>query len=620
MSDLLFRRRLDAGHPVNLTFGQPLGPVQDAAGRLEIVLPAIAAGFEGALAYDNAVLRSDVIGTVGGWQVAAPAPAAPLIAPHASAQPVPATRAVPWHRSARVAAAGRTAAWRVTPPVPASCRARWHRATAIAAASLNERWESGRPTPRVMASGWQSAIPLRAGAVGGWQVAIIVRPSPRRIRWGAGDPLPLVCATSASVALPTSPAPVRVRWQGTMSLPPGRSSWTVPPEPEPWHCYTPPNGGAVHLLFDDRMGARGLDILFSCGGGSLPDAAIVIPVLRYYIVINSASLRRVSNNLPIPVFGLSINIDADSAQWSWSATVPLQALGDLERNAPDEPVELEATVNGHPWRLLLESLRETERFGAGELQIGGRGLAAELSDPTFPAVFHDNAGSDATAQQLAEYALTINGVPIGWSLDWQAADWLIPAGVWLHNGTALDAVATIARAAGAYLQPAPAARTLRVLPRYPVAPWAWSTLTPDFALPSAAVLERGIEHINRADYNVVFVSGQASGINARVWRDGTAADRPAQMIVDPLVTHADAARGRGIEILGNTGPQQIVTLETGIQPASGVIHVGSLLDWTRPTGIRRGLVRSLRVSATVPSGTSRDPIKVRQTIEVETHG
>lgn len=139
-------------------------------------------------------------------------------------------------------------------------------------------------------------------------------------------------------------------------------------------------------------------------------------------------------------------------------------------------------------------------------------------------------------------------------------------------------------------------------------------------LPAAAVLERGADHVDRAGYNVVYVSGQAGGILARVKRAGSAGDRPAQMIVDSLITHADAARGRGLEVLGNTGAQQIVSLETGILPASGVIHVGTLMDWTRGDASQRGLVRSLAVSATVPTGASKDPVKVRQTIGVEIHG
>ena len=53
---------------------------------------------------------------------------------------------------------------------------------------------------------------------------------------------------------------------------------------------------------------------------------------------------------------------------------------------------------------------------------------------------------------------------------------------------------------------------------------------------------------------------------ARVKRAGFAGNTPAPMVVDALVTHADAARGRGLEVLGNTGAQRIMTLETGILP------------------------------------------------------
>ena len=72
MTDLLFRRPLPVGHPVDLVFGQPIGPVQDAAGRLEIVLPAMSPSFGGRLEYDNAVSRSDFVTAGGAWQAARP--------------------------------------------------------------------------------------------------------------------------------------------------------------------------------------------------------------------------------------------------------------------------------------------------------------------------------------------------------------------------------------------------------------------------------------------------------------------------------------------------------------------------------------------------------------------
>lgn len=351
-----------------------------------------------------------------------------------------------------------------------------------------------------------------------------------------------------------------------------------------------------------------------------PDSTLIIPTLRAYIVINSASLSRVSNNLALPAFGLSMSIDDRGAHWTWSASLPLAALADIEPDAPGQLVELEAVVNGCVFRLFIQSVQEREAFLGSGLAIGGRGLAAELSAPNYPVSAHNNIGGAMTAQQLAAEALSINGVPLGWSLDWQAADWLVPAGVWLHSGTPLDAVVTLAATAGAYVQADPAARALHVLPRYPVAPWDWSTATPAVVLPASAVLDRGTEHVIGAGYNVVYVSGQEQGIRARVKRIGTAGDVPAEMIVDRLITHADPARGRGVEVLGQGGSRQVTTLETGVLPEAGLLHVGTLMDWTRGGVARRGLVRRLSVSVSVPGGQSRDPIKVRQTVEVETHG
>lgn len=369
-----------------------------------------------------------------------------------------------------------------------------------------------------------------------------------------------------------------------------------------------------------RIADSGTSVVVEPGDPNEPDAPVIIPTLRAYIVINSASLSRVSNNLALPAFGLSMSIDDRSAHWTWSASLPLAALADIEPDAPGQLVELEAVVNGCVFRLFIQSVREREAFLGSGLAIGGRGLAAELSAPNYPVSAHNNIGGAMTAQQLAAEALSINGVPLGWSLDWQAVDWLVPAGVWLHSGTPLDAVVTLAAAAGAYVQADPATRTLHVLQRYSVAPWEWSSATPSVILPAAAVLDRGTEHVIQPGYNVVYISGQAQGVRARIKRAGTAGDVAAGMIIDPLITHADAARGRGMEVLGDTGGKRLTTLETGVLPATGLIHVGTLMDWTHRSVARRGVVRSLKVSASIPSATSSDPIKVRQILEVETRG
>lgn len=421
-------------------------------------------------------------------------------------------------------------------------------------------------------------------------------------------------AAAGHVASPASHAR-RHRYQEAMSPRRGvRAAPVIPPR----GCYTPPLGGAVHLLFGLRRSA-GAEILFRCGSESgIPAGAIVIPTLRAYIVVNSATLTRVSNNLRLPLRDISISGDADSVHWAWSATLPLRSLADLEPDMPGQLVELEARLNDMPWRLLVEKRTESERFGSGSLRISGRGVAAELSAPGAASTPRNNLLSAQTAQQLAADALTINGVSSGWTLTWQGADWLLPAGLWAHTGTPMEAVLRLAEAGGAYVLPSPAARSLAVLPRYPAAPWEWASLAPGVVLPAAATLERGSEEFVRPGSNIVFVCGR--NLNARVRRTGSAGDRPAQMIVDPLTAHADAARQRGLAALAEASSHRMWQLETGILQGYGVIQIGTVLDWVRGETTRRGIVRGLAVAASLPSGASKDPVKVRQTLGVEIHG
>lgn len=340
------------------------------------------------------------------------------------------------------------------------------------------------------------------------------------------------------------------------------------------------------------------------------NGTIVVPTLRSYIVLNNVTLTR--SGAPLAARTLRVEIDANTWGWGWSADLPEKHLADLDRDTPDEPVELEAQINGVVWKLLVERVTHTRQFGQPRLSVSGRGLAAQIAAPYYPDESRSNAGA-LNAQQLADAAITLNGVPLGWTLNWQMADWLVPAGAWVHTGSPMDAVQTIAQAAGGYVQADPVQKLLHVLPRYPLMPWEWDAATPDYILPSAVTTRESTDYIQRPDYNRVFVSGtDIGGIIGQVTRTGTAGDLPAEMIVDPLITHADAARGRGRSILGDTGHQQIMTLDTPVLEAVGLYPVGSLIEWQDGAATRRGIVRSTSVTAAMP--------RVRQTIEVETHG
>lgn len=338
-------------------------------------------------------------------------------------------------------------------------------------------------------------------------------------------------------------------------------------------------------------------------------AAVIIPVKRSYIVINDVSLVRVSDSLELPATALKLSIDAESWIWGFSADLAGASLDDVVGD-PGQPVELAATINGTEFRLLAERVARTRSFGRSGVSISGRGIAAVLDAP-YAALASHYSTSAITAQQAAEAAVTSIELPSGWAIDWQITDWLLPAGLWSHQGGPVSAVTRIAAAAGAYVQADPLSKTLHILPRYGVAPWDWAGVTPDYEVPSAVATTEGIEWVDNPAYDVVYVSGEAGGILGKVLRTGAAGTLPAQMVTDNLITHADAARQRGISILGNTGRQAMISLSMPVLTPSGIIKPGSMVEYTDAATARIGVVRGVSVSA--------DGIKVRQTIEVETH-
>ena len=459
-----------------------------------------------------------------------------------------------WQQTAGRTAADRDACQRATPAVRAAASRGQH---AMPASAVHRHaMRTGRPAARVVSGKWHGAEP----------------------------------AALARVA----------RGQDCMPPPPGY--WS--PAVEPPH---PPLLHPVRLRFRCEL-TRTTRIVFGHTCDGVPGQTVV-PVLRAYIVINDITLVRLPDNTALQAYSLSINEDADSWSLGWSASLHASALDAVMPG--DAPVELQATINGVAFRLVAERIGRDRKFGDARITVAGRGRAAWLGSPYAATVARSNA-SLSTAAALATAALTVSGTPIGWDLDWQIADWLVPAGAWSHQGAHVDAVKRIAEAAGGYVIGHRSAQTLRVLPRYPVLPWDFSTATPSLVLPADVTRTESISWTEKPSYNRVYVSGERTGVLGNVRRSGTAGDVVAPMVTDALITHADAAAARGAAIIADTGRQATVTLELPVLPATGVVEVGRFIEYHDGATARRGSVRAVRVAASMP--------QVWQQIEVQTHG
>jgi len=340
-----------------------------------------------------------------------------------------------------------------------------------------------------------------------------------------------------------------------------------------------------------------------------PTGVVTVSVRKVYFVINDVSLNRASNGVDVPVISLSLSLDASSWAWGFDAVLPHSAQGLIEPNGVGV-VELLATVNGTTFAVLAENISRERSFGQTSIRLTGRGRNAVLAAPYAPVMTFTNSQA-RTARQLMDDVLTINGVSMGWNMDWGLTDWNVPAGVFSHQGTWIEALSVIAGAAGGYLLPHPRDQTIRVRHRYPVAPWEWATVTPNFVLPLDAVEKESLRWLEKPSYNRVFVSGMDAGVLAQVTRSGTAGDLLAPMVVDALITEAAVARQRGLAVLSDTGRQIEVSLNLPVLLDTGIIEPGAFVQY-RDGGVDRiGLVRSTQVQAGFP--------EVWQTLGVQTY-
>lgn len=484
---------------------------------------------------------------------------------------------------------------------PAACGlAGVFQASAPMFADAAASWQDAASSHQVLASRFGEAQATSAHVGGRWQDTIRYL---RAVTTAAQE------AVARAMAIRQHAGPAQQillrqagRWQDAWGPRPGRTAVVVPPTPG---RYIPPPGNAVDLLFDTLL-TRSTHLIFGRDGSVVP-APILVPVLEAYYVFNTVTLARADSGVEIPARGLAVGISRDGPHWTWSAVIPGGARALVARN-PD-PVELIAVVNGLEMRLLAENSERDRRHGADWLRVSGRSRSAWLSEQYAPKEARSNLTA-LNAQQLADAVLTVNGVSIGWTLDWQIVDWLVPAGAWSHYGTCMEALARLAEAGGGYLQADPAAQRIAVLPHYPALPWHWPSATPDIVLPEDIVEVERTLTADQPEYNAVYVVGQnAAGRCDRVLRAGSAADRVAPQVVDALATDPIMTRARGSTVLASGGAQSRISLRLPVLPETGLILPGRMIEYSAEGVTRRGMTRSLQGEWSHP--------ELWQTVEIE---
>ncbi|MCS3766946.1 hypothetical protein HNP12_000994 [Aeromonas hydrophila] len=358
------------------------------------------------------------------------------------------------------------------------------------------------------------------------------------------------------------------RWEEAMQPP-----WGTSPPPKPPVKPERPDKRTKVLVFGRQRADARLEFVW------FGQAHIVIPTRRVYLVSNAASIVRVRDGIDIPATSLSIELDTDSWAWQFTAQIPRIAAAEM---TDDEEVSIH--VNGQQWDCVCDGWQSSQSFGRQSATLTGRSRTAYLS-PTHVLAQSVSESGVATMAQLAQALL-----PFGWTLDWQAPDWLVPGGFFsLDSQTPIEAIKYLAEAAGGFVLPHQRDRHLVIKPRYPTVPWQLDGALADVAIPRAIITTLGSDFQPGQAANGIFVSGGHQGINGRVLRQGTAGERQAPAITHPLVCDVVAARAQGVVGLAKTMPKRTQTIALPLSADTGLILPGALLAVDGWKGFNRGV-------------------------------
>jgi hypothetical protein len=432
---------------------------------------------------------------------------------------------------------------------------------------------------------WRGQMPRVArGLHGPWRSPHVRRVS-ARMPWGMAKPVPWI------VRPPVDP---------------------IPPDPAPDF----PTGDVVGLnLGCPVIGIAGLAPL----NLGVTACYAVRPQQRTYIVLNTITVVRLPDRTPIEVDAVGITGDVASWGFSFDATLSDPNQLDLLKPTAAGPRQIEVTLNGYVWTFFVESYSNNREFASTTVNVTGRSRTALLAAPYAPARSRE-VTSQRSMAQLAGDELA----DTGFTLSYDTVDWIVPAGAWYYDGmAAMDALVRLAEASGAVVQSDPQNMSLRIRPRYPASPWAWSVTVPDVTVQDDLMLNASLQVRSVPKYDAVVVTGEITGkgVTAVVKRAGEGGTLFAQQVSDQLISTAATAQERGRNILSDRGEQASIDQVLPLFPVSagagttGRVLPLDLVEVHEAGQTWQGLCTAINIAA------RRDDraVVIEQTITLERH-
>jgi len=526
-----------------------------------------------------------------------------------------------WQAGAPVRA-GTASRWRAATALPASGRDRWQAADPLRAGPV-EHWRASLALAGIGADRWREADSrLNAGGDAWRQSDRIVQDASEA--WRDGAPLNRGETAPWIRTLPRLTPAWRQRWSQGTTLSKGwidrhgDGARLIGVEIEHWRqAGYPANaanpGPAIPKPVPTPWGAR-LNIVCPLPGtrlniGRVPCVLVAereVVKRRTYMSLNSASLVRWPDLTPLPCTSMTVETDFDSWCWGLTATLAGPDAWPLVQPTP-LACEVLATINGFPWKFLLDVPSNARSFGSNRVTLKGRSRSAWLHSPYTPSR-NLSESNPREIVQLAEQALENTG----WTVDWQAANWLVPGGRWVRTDTPIGALLRLIGATDDGLYTDPAAQIITAQPRWPAASWLLDGEVADLLVPEDAVITLTQAPVYTLPLNGVYVSGTTHGALALVKIAGTdGALQPDAPLIDELLCDPEgvAARQRGLNALSDSGAGFEMDAELQLTTEVGLVRPGLVVSIAG----MKGISRSVKVNA----DWTEDGLKVRQSVGLE---
>ncbi len=481
-------------------------------------------------------------------------------------------------------------------------------------------WGEGLPTTARQRIGWNAGMPVQAGQRIAWQSSLPTITA-QRIVWNGGQPILTAQRSVWGDGQPTITGQ-RIVWSGGQLLSVGRvvrwaaglpiagrlrvrwaAGLPVGVRLRLWWAHArPPAHGRTRSLHPSAPPGRVLGSLnFVCpapgrlnfGNTCFGSGRLLVPIQESYIVLNASSLIRLADGADIPVSDLTLTLGIDS--WCWTLAASIIDRAGYER-IPQAPGRVQATVNGFPFRFVVDEVTFQRGFNKFSGSLSGRSPLALLSAP-FSGTKSAREASLKTAAQLA-----LQELPLNYALDWQLPDWSVPGGVFQYeNLTVMEIITRIVKAAGGRVVPDPTDDLLlHAVPKWRQKPWAWA-FVPDVTLPSSYTLEEHLSQSAGARYESILVSGGAQqGVVVQATREGTGGMSTAPAQQEALLTALEPATAKAIQALADLWPMRRFSLSMPLQAppdGAGLILPGTTLDFADGLDGWRGLVVETKITA-----------------------